>query len=161
MIEHVSFWVAGTPMQKGSTTRMPNGATLPAGTVQSRLRMTNWRSDLRTAATASMAGDPPYVGAIRLMVEFAMQPPASMPRKYFGWQPHTKRPDLDKLTRMLCDALKGIVYADDSQVTNLAIAKVYAWNGKTGANINVDFISEESARRIAKLTQGVREYVSR
>lgn len=161
MIPSVSFWVAGTPMQKGSTTRMPNGSTLPAGTTNTRKLMSNWRTDIREQASKAMDGSSPYMGAVRIMVEFAMRPPASMPRKYQGWMPHTKRPDLDKLERMLCDALKGICYVDDSQVTNMASGKVYAWDGRTGANITVDFITDEAAIKTARITQGIRDYVSR
>lgn len=161
MLESVSFWVAGTPMQKGSTTRMPNGATLPAGTTNTRKLMANWRTDVRDQAMFHMMPNPPYMGAVRIMVEFALKAPASMPKAKHGWLPHTKRPDLDKLERMLMDALKGICYVDDSQVSNMASGKVYAWDGRTGANITVSFVSEEAAISIARMTKGIRDFVSR
>lgn len=35
------------------------------------------------------------------------------------------KPDADKLARAVWDALKGIIYADDSQVVRLTLAKDY------------------------------------
>ena len=146
-MESVSFHVYGLPMPKGSTTRMPNGATLPAGTANSRKRMSEWRIDIRNAAIETMDGKPASLLPIRLMVEFQLPYPVSSIRKYqMGWLPHTKKPDWDKLARMLCDALTGIVYKDDSQVCYAMVNKVYAWNGKPGADIIVDFIDDATAQ---------------
>ena len=38
---------------------------------------------------------------------------------------HTKRPDLDNLAKAVKDALKGIVYADDSQIVEAHLFKQY------------------------------------
>jgi crossover junction endodeoxyribonuclease RusA len=51
---------------------------------------------------------------------------------------HTKRPDLDKLIRAVLDALKGVVYEDDSQVVNIEAMKVYeSVYIPTGAEIKI------------------------
>jgi Holliday junction resolvase RusA-like endonuclease len=39
---------------------------------------------------------------------------------------HTKKPDLDKLLRALKDALKGVIYRDDSQVVRVVTSKDYS-----------------------------------
>src|SRR6188474_809316 len=115
-MESISFHVYGTPMPKGSTTRV-NGNTIPAGTSASRKRMSEWRSDIREQALAAMGEMEPSMGAIRMMMEFQLPYPVSSIRKYqLGWLPHTKKPDVDKLMRMMLDALTGIVWKDDSQV---------------------------------------------
>lgn len=146
----ISFHVYGTPTPKGSTTRMPNGATLPAGTPASRLRMATWHREIRDAARIAMDDHAPFRGPIRLMVEFAFQPPATTIRKYqWGWLPHTKRPDVDKLFRALGDALTGIVWIDDSQVCVSAINKVYAWDGRSGCHVIVDEIDDATAKLLA------------
>lgn len=137
-------------MPKGSTTRMPNGATLPAGTAESRKRMSIWRDDVRHEAKAAMDGRPPFVGPIRLSCEFRLPVPATTIRKYqWGWLCHTKKPDVDKLFRMLSDAMTGIVWRDDSQVCFSTINKVYAWNGGTGAMVDVTEFTDEMAQRFA------------
>ena len=38
---------------------------------------------------------------------------------------HTKRPDIDNLAKAVKDALKGIVYADDSQIVEAHLFKQY------------------------------------
>lgn len=37
-----------------------------------------------------------------------------------------KKPDLDNVVKLLCDALNGIVYADDKQIVTLVVSKRYA-----------------------------------
>lgn len=157
MITHVEFTVRGTPMQKGSTTRMPNGATLAAGTAASRQRMTDWRHAVRTEARHAMGDTPPFVEPIRLFAEFSMMPPRTTIKKaQRGWLPHTKRPDIDKLFRMLADCLTGIVWVDDSQVCVSAINKVYAWDGKPGVHVDASVITDESAQALAVMTGAIR-----
>jgi len=153
----ITFEVRGTPMPKGSTTRMPHGATIPAGTAESRRRMEQWRMDIRHAARDAMGDRPMMTVPVRLMCEIALPVPKSMPKRYQGWKPHTTKPDIDKLLRMLSDALTGIVWADDSQVCVSAINKVYAWDGITGASIQVEPISDEAAQRFAMQSKFLRE----
>ena len=38
----------------------------------------------------------------------------------------TKRPDADNISKCILDALNGIAYYDDSQVTDLEVIKIYA-----------------------------------
>lgn len=150
MSDGVSFSVRGTPMPKGSTTRMPNGATLPAGTTDSRRRMAEWRNDVRHEAQRQMDGRVPFDGAVRLFVDFALLPPKTTIRKYqWGWLPHTRKPDADKLLRMVCDALTGVVWRDDSQACIIAVNKHYAWDGITGAIVTVEPITDENAKALA------------
>jgi crossover junction endodeoxyribonuclease RusA len=156
IMNSVSFTVRGLPMPKGSTTRMPNGATLPAGTAESRKRMQQWTWDIRNAAQQAM-DVPPFTNGIRLMCEFRLPVPATSIRKYQqGWLPHTKKPDVDKLFRALSDALTGIVWRDDAQVCISSINKIYAWAGDIGATVVVDEISEESAKLFAQTAERLR-----
>lgn len=37
----------------------------------------------------------------------------------------TKKPDADNIVKIICDALNGIAYKDDTQVVDLEIKKVY------------------------------------
>ena len=157
--ECVSFSVRGTPTPKGSLTRMPGGAMIPAGTTESRKRMDQWKNDIRREATDAMGDRPAIVGPVRLFVEFAFLPPKSIRKAEQGWKMHTTKPDVDKLFRALSDALTGIVWRDDSQVCMSAINKTYAWDGVSGAIVSVEPISDESAQRISKQTQFLRERV--
>ena len=37
----------------------------------------------------------------------------------------TVKPDCDNIAKVVCDALNGLAYHDDNQVTNLTVAKRY------------------------------------
>lgn len=150
MSDGVSFFVRGTPMPKGSTTKMPHGAYVPAGTAASRKRMTQWRDDVRHEAQRIMEQRPPFTEGVRLFVEFSLMPPRTTIRKYqWGWLPHTRQPDADKLLRAVCDALTGVVWKDDSQACVVAVNKHYAWDGITGCLVTVEPISDDEAQRLA------------
>lgn len=124
-------------------TRMPNGAMVPAGTRASRDRKDNWRDDVRNASLLAMDGMNPFPGPVRMIADFVMPYPTSSIRKYqFGWLAHVKKPDIDKLCRALLDPMKGIIWLDDSQVCFAIISKTYAWDGRTGARIIVDFLDD-------------------
>ena len=146
----VTFHVDGIPVPKGSLVRMPNGAMLPAGGKESRIRASTWREDVRAEARAAMGDDDLFRGALRVMIDVTLPYPKSSIRKYqHGWWPDIKKPDVDKLARGVLDHLTGIVWVDDAQVINLAISKGYAWDDRPGADIVIDEVPEETLRRIA------------
>lgn len=108
-----------------------------------------------------MGDEPPFAGGIRLMVEFRLPVPMSSMRKYqWGWLPHTKKPDVDKLFRMLGDAMTGIVWRDDSQVCYSSINKVYAWDGRPGAMVIAEPVTDEAAKRFANTASVLREAIA-
>ena len=42
------------------------------------------------------------------------------------WKLHpTKKPDADNIAKVICDALNGVAYGDDTQVVNLNVKKRY------------------------------------
>ncbi len=53
---------------------------------------------------------------------------------------HTKRPDIDNLAKAVKDALKGIVYADDSQIVEAHLYKQYG-----GPEIRIEIRTLEEA----------------
>jgi len=60
----------------------------------------------------------PLRGAIALSLTFQM---GENKKEKF----HTKRPDLDNLAKSVKDALKGIIYHDDSQIVEAHLFKKY------------------------------------
>ena len=156
MSHTVSFAVLGVPTPKGSFTRMPGGQMLPAGTNESRKRGVTWRQDVREAARVAMGEREPFTGAIRLMADFALTYPKSSVRKWqMGWYPPTKKPDVDKLLRSVCDHLTGIVWADDSQVCWVMLNKSYAWDHRSGVTLDVTELDEVSLRAYASSREQV------
>jgi Holliday junction resolvase RusA-like endonuclease len=84
-----------------------------------------WRESIGWVARASGAEMIPAPRPVMLTVTFRMKPPARFPAGRSRWWAATI-PDLDKLTRACFDALKGIAYSDDGQVTKLEAEKRYA-----------------------------------
>ena len=151
MASSLSFRVDGLPQPKGSVTRMPHGGMIPAGTTASRQRKADWRTDIRAAASQAMPpGEQPYTGPVQVDVVFELPYPKSSVRKYqHGWLPLIKKPDIDKLLRLLLDALTGIVWVDDNQVCYVHMQKHYAWDDRPGADIVIAFQDEEWCKRLA------------
>lgn len=155
MDDSISFRVYGIPTPKGSFTKMPNGAMLPAGTAKSRKAKAQWEQAVSDAGKEAMNDRKLCVRAIRLLVEYRMPVPKTMAKDKWGWYPHISYPDLDKLDRALRDALTGVVWADDAQVAYATSNKGYSWEGQPGAFVVIDFMSEYALREIATSQRAV------
>lgn len=78
----------------------------------------------------------PLSGALEMHIAFYMP----IPKNARGLQrqamshnvvKHYKRPDIDNLAYIVTNALKGIVYKDDSQICRLVLDKLYGEQPKT------------------------------
>lgn len=87
-----------------------------------------WRSTV--ALSARFAGAKPVEGAIGIEIVFRVKRPKTVKRDF-----PTVAPDLDKYIRGVLDALTGIAYIDDSQVTDIKAEKVYS--DTPGADIKI------------------------
>jgi len=106
----------------------------------------NWRQAVAHAALQAMKDEPPFKGAVRLDATFYMPRPkyhyhtskksaGKLRLEYKGPCPHLSAPDRGKLLRSTEDAMKGIVYADDSQVYAGDVEKFYG--ERPGAEIKI------------------------
>lgn len=127
--DHVAFrhphrlFVPGTPAPQGSKRHVGRGVL-----IESSKQLGPWRE--RVALAAHGHGFPLLTGLPVLMtLEFVMPRPASTPKR--RTPPAIKRPDADKLERAVLDALTGIAFADDSQVTTTYRRKRLAEIGET------------------------------
>lgn len=101
-------------------------------------------------AREAMRGLPPIVKptAIRMTIVATFRVPVSWPKKrrtaaLQGVLHHTHKPDVDNVTKAVCDALNGIVYEDDSQVVDIKVTKTY---GEAPAvKIYIETLEEEAA----------------
>lgn len=83
----------------------------------------DWKRTVQSQVIAEWPrGIPPFDGAVSLDLVFFLPRPKSLPKKVLH---HTKRPDLDNLTKAIQDAVRGIVYRDDAQVVELHVRKVF------------------------------------
>jgi Holliday junction resolvase RusA-like endonuclease len=87
------------------------------------------------AATA-MRGFAPFVGPLEATFCINVAIPKSFTRQQRaqieeGKLYPTSKPDIDNVVKLLCDAMNGVVYADDKQIVDLFVNKVYAEAGST------------------------------
>lgn len=136
------FFVAGVPIQQGSSRAFLDKQGRPFITSDTRRNLKFWRDTVHTGATQHF--EALLQGPVGLQVEFILPRPQSTPRRLRRpW--HTKKPDADKLIRAVFDALRGVAYKDDAQVARFYVSKVVAAEGEqTGARIVVRDLSEES-----------------
>ena len=50
----------------------------------------------------------------------------------------TLKPDTDNIAKAVCDALNGVAYHDDKQITSLTVDKVWAEDGIERVEIDVE-----------------------
>jgi Holliday junction resolvase RusA-like endonuclease len=122
LVVNYSFEVLGTPEPKGST---------KAFVVRGRPVITSanpkakgWAATISEVLQAWPHGL--VEGEVYLVLTFTLSRPPSVSVK--KRPSHTVKPDLDKLVRCAIDAMTGIVFRDDAQVTAIEAQK---WYGDT------------------------------
>lgn len=117
-----TVFVAGTPAPQGSKRHIGNGRM-----IESSKRVGPWRTHIATEARLSGEMLPP--GPVDVNLKFVVPRPKQTPKRR-PTPPATKRPDIDKLTRAVLDALTGTWLHDDSNVTKLTATKRIAEPGE-------------------------------
>lgn len=104
-----------------------------------RTALHSWRDDIRAAAIAAGVE---YIekGPVWVHAEFILPRPKNVPKDRCG-RP-TTAPDLDKLLRSCFDALSGVAYRDDAQVSDAGVSKHYA---AAGEQSGVRVVTEKAA----------------
>lgn len=118
----LDFFAEGTPVPQGSKNAYVRGGR--AVLVDANACLKPWRAIMRDAAEAAIdeAGWETLDEPCRVYLGFTMPSP-KRPR---WWVPAVK-PDLDKLTRAVFDALTDAgVWKDDSRVVSMEVTKRYA-----------------------------------
>lgn len=134
-----STFVPGTPIPQGSAKGFVVGKHV--NITHDNDAVMPWRSDVAARIRATIG---PTIaipaGPVRVGLTFVMPRRANEPK---GPKPHTTRPDLDKLCRAVLDAMTGLVFTDDAQVTELDAAKVRATIGEQpGAHVHWEAAAE-------------------
>jgi crossover junction endodeoxyribonuclease RusA len=122
-----AVFIPGRPVPQGSTKAFvvkghavvtsDNPATKP------------WRSEVAAIVRESVGPAIAYpTGAVALRMMFLMPRRAAEPKRVTP--AHTRKPDLDKLTRAVFDAVSGILVTDDAQFVRIDAEKRTAWIGQ-------------------------------
>ena len=122
---NIKFTVFCRPQPQGSIRAFtPKGWNRPVLTSDNK-DLKSYRQQVSIVALAAMRDlgmEPiPAKQAVSLTAKFYFQRPKSKKKD----AAMTVRPDLDKIVRSTFDALTGIVFGDDSQVTELTATKIY------------------------------------
>lgn len=135
----IQFTVYGTPIQKGSA-RAFYIEKLKRAVVTSDTRrgLKEWDRSIRDAAQ-KYAGTL-MLGPVHVSLSFVMPRPKSLPKRA---QHHTKKPDIDKLSRTVLDALTGIIWKDDSQVITLTARKGYTFDPSDTPCVHISITEEQ------------------
>lgn len=138
----ITFTVYGAAQAKGSMRAFtPRGMNHPVITDSNR-SVKGWQNMIAAGAMHALDALPPedrhlIAGGVRCEVTYYLPRPKALDApRYRGVEVlHTKRPDVDKLTRAVLDALSHRLWNDDAQVVELIAVKRYA---AVGAPARVD-----------------------
>lgn len=129
MSSPATVWVPGDPQPKGSLRCVgrPGGRHQLIEDDKTGARK-QWRHKVAAAAALLLerhpAIDGTITGPVTVGITFVLSPPKTRPKS--RWAPSVK-PDVDKLSRMILDALvDGHLIADDALVIGLSAEKQYA-----------------------------------
>ncbi|HYF77350.1 MAG TPA: RusA family crossover junction endodeoxyribonuclease [Symbiobacteriaceae bacterium] len=134
----IRFTVLGSPVaqprQRHRHVRTKAGAEFNMNYTEAKHPVQQFKADIKAEAKA--AGLPPALleGPIVLECRFYLARPARLMRKRDpeGPVPHTSRPDLDNLYKSVQDALKGVLWKDDSQIVGYGLDHGKAYHEKDG-----------------------------
>jgi len=125
-----TFIVLGPASTKGSTVSFI-GATGRVVTKADNQGLASWTQAVGWAARAAGVRCAPRDVAIQIVAMFQFVRPESRKHRVTP----TVKPDIDKLTRALLDALTGVGYVDDAQVVKLLVEKVYGVDARTWVQV--------------------------
>jgi len=102
-----------------------------------------YRKAIRNMAIAQMRKQKAekIEGAVNMNIIYAFRRPQSLSKKERNeidggkTVPKTTKPDIDNLTKAILDALNGIVWKDDAQVTQINIQKI--WSAKDQIKVEI------------------------
>ena len=131
----IRFEVRGLPIPQGSTRAwVLHGKPVITSSAKG---LATWRRLVADVAQ-NHAPREPWEGPVGIELHFGLPKPKSAPKRKRVWP--DKRPDLDKLTRAVLDALTYVVFADDSQVIDIRASKDY---GAPGVVVEIHRIAEQ------------------
>jgi len=137
----IEFIVPGQPVPKGRPKFARRGKGVVAYTPA---KTAAYETLVQHVAAAAMVGRAPTARPVKLVVNLAMQVPASWSKKrramaIAGEIRATKKPDADNVLKGLKDGCNGIVWNDDAQVICIELWKAYDQNPRaTVAVIELD-----------------------
>lgn len=89
-------------------------------------------SVVREIGAEAMGGQPILEGPLQLSIIVNLIRPISWSKKRVAESPIPMgKPDLDNVAKLIGDALNGIIWRDDSQISSLQIARCFVTDGES------------------------------
>lgn len=123
-----SFEVPGEPTAKGRPRFSHNGKFVKAYTPQKTI---NYENLVKLSFMQQIGSPEPMHNEVKATVNAYFGIPASTSKKKYeqmidGSLRPSKKPDCDNIAKIILDALNGIAYDDDKQITCLVVNKFYS-----------------------------------
>jgi crossover junction endodeoxyribonuclease RusA len=132
----LDIFVEGAPATQGSKRGFVRGGRVVLVDDNSAA-LHSWREAIADDARAAWRRRPRLTGPVALTLTFSLLRPASAPKRRRTWPTAARSGDLDKLARAVFDALTGVVFDDDAQVTEVIARKDWAQDGRVGVRSEV------------------------
>lgn len=128
MSDSISIIVPGVPVAKGRPRASQRNGRVFMYTPK---KTQDYEDAVRKAGLRAMDGAAPLSGPMTLRIETRLEVPKSWPKwkrakAYQGEVMPTKRPDVDNYIKGILDGLNGVLFVDDSLITDLIVTKRYA-----------------------------------
>ena len=126
MSDPLRFTIPGPPVAKGRPRVALRGGKVHGYTPA---KTTSYEGAVRMAFTAAYPGFIPVDGPVSLYVTAYFMPPKCLkpqPGVDLEAVRHTKPPDADNVAKAISDALNGVAWRDDKQVSDLTVRKRYS-----------------------------------
>lgn len=123
----IEFFAPGQPVPQGSK-KISFRGKWPVLIDDNANELKRWRRRVALLAASEMRGRPLIEGEVQMRLVFYLYRPKSA--KPTDTPTAAKVPDWDKLERAVGDALTGVVFRNDAQVTWCFTRKVVAAHGK-------------------------------
>ena len=112
------------------------------GRVYTPKQTVNQEAYIKMLAATAMRGLAPFVGPLEATFSISVAIPKSFTRQQRklideGNLYPTSKPDIDNVVKLLCDAMNGIVYADDKQIVDLYVSKIYEDSASTTVMVSM------------------------
>ena len=151
-LEEVRFRVLGLPRPKGSgravmrARKGQSAASARPVVVADAKGLGPWVRMVKAAATACDGFRPWFTthAPCGVDLDFVLPPLTSKGKRHRRWP--SVRPDVDKLTRAVLDALTGVAYVDDGQVVATTQTKRYGddrHDGRVGVTVTVYRVGDD------------------
>lgn len=113
-----------------------NGAYTPRKTVM-------WERTIQQEAVRWCSEWATFPGTVHMRVCIKKPLPASCPKRWYG-KDNTVKPDVDNVAKLVMDALNGVAYMDDKQVTELQVRRLQYCKPEQqgGLGVGIDYIED-------------------